>query len=101
MVFNLFFVKELQGKRIRHLLNIDGVDTRRERKLTAGTVQNVLPCTFCTYVFAEQTRYCVEPPPSVAVLIRRGFSVAARMPLVISEADAPDIFEPAPFEIDC
>ena len=34
-------------------------------------------------------------------LIRRVFiSVAARMPLVISEADAPDIFEPAPFEID-
>ena len=27
-------------------------------------------CTFFTYVFAAQTRCCVEPPPSMAVLLR-------------------------------
>ena len=40
--------------------------TRREHKLTAGTVKNVHPCIFFTYVFAGQTRYWLEPPPSVA-----------------------------------
>ena len=50
------------------LLKIDGADTRREHKLTAGTVKNIHPCIFFTYVFAGQTRCCVEPPPSVAVL---------------------------------
>ena len=39
------------------LLKIDGTDTRREHKLTAGTVKTVHPCTFLTYVFALQTRY--------------------------------------------
>ena len=34
-----------------------------------------------------QTRYCREPPPSMAVLIRRAFSVAAWMPLVLHRSD--------------
>ena len=38
------------GKKLfPRLLKIDGVDTRREHKLTAGTVKNVRPCTFFTY----------------------------------------------------
>ena len=41
---------------LKGLLKIGGADTRREHKLTAGTVANVHPCTFATYVFAAQTR---------------------------------------------
>ena len=41
--------------------------------------------TFQRRVFAAQKhRCCLEPLPSVAVLIRRGFSVAARKPRVLS-----------------
>ena len=54
------------------LLKIDGADARNVQKTPAGTVNNVRPCTLFTYTFAMQTCYCTEPPPSVAVLIRRG-----------------------------
>ena len=73
---------------------------------TGGTVRNVLPCTFLTCeICIAQISFLLEPPPSLAVLIRWGLSVAtfchsaklaswsgnaastlARMPLVISEA---------------
>ena len=45
---------------------VRSVNARSVQKTPAGTVQNVHPCTFCTYVFALQTRYWREPPPSVA-----------------------------------
>ena len=64
------------------MVQIQGV----RQKSTAGTVQNVHPCTFCTYVFAGQTRYWLEPPPSLAELVRWGLiyvqhEVAAPFPL--------------------
>ena len=43
------------------------------QKSTAGTVNNVRPYTLFTYTFAMQTCCCVEPPPSMAVLIRCAF----------------------------
>ena len=49
-------------------LQIGGADARSVQKTPAGTVRNVHPCTFRTYVFAKQTRYRLEPPPSVDVL---------------------------------
>ena len=55
------------------LLQIDGIDTRREHKLTAGTVKNIHPCIFFTCVFAGQTRYWLKPPPSVVEMTRWGF----------------------------
>ena len=64
------------------LLKIDGIDTRREHKLTAGTVKNIHPCIFFTCVFAGQTRYWLKPPPSVVEMIRWGFSAAAQDAIV-------------------
>ena len=49
-------------------LQIDRIDTRREQKLTAGTLKNERPCSFFSCEFAVRTRFCLEPPPSVAVL---------------------------------
>ena len=70
------------------LLQIGGVDARSVQKTPAGTVNNVRPCTLFTYTFAMQTCYCTEPPPSMAVLIRRGlFAVAARTPLVLTSSE--------------
>ena len=54
------------------LLQIGSIDARSVQKTPAGTVNNVRPCTLFTYTFAMQTCYCTEPPPSMAVLIRRG-----------------------------
>ena len=48
------------------------------KKTPAGTVNNIRPCTLFTYTFAMQTCYCIEPPPSVAVLIRRGLFFVKR-----------------------
>ena len=42
--------------------------TRREHKLTAGTLKNERPCSFFSCEFAVRTRFCLEPLPSVAVL---------------------------------
>ena len=71
-----------------NLLKICEADARSAQKTPAGTVNNIRPCTLFTYTFAMQTCYCIEPPPSVAVLIRRGlFAVAARMPLVYIRSD--------------
>ena len=39
-----------------------------------------------SFAIRQKHRCCLKPPPSMAVLIRRAFSAAARMPLVISEA---------------
>ena len=38
-------------------IRVRSENARSVQKSTAGTVQNVHPCTFCTYVFAGQTRY--------------------------------------------
>ena len=71
-----------------NLLKICGVDARSAQKTPAGTVNNIRPCTLFTYTFAMQTCYCTEPPPSVAVLIRRGlFAVAAWTPLVLTSSE--------------
>ena len=65
-----------------------GIDARSVQKTPAGTVNNIRPCTLFTYTFAMQTCYCIEPPPSVAVLIRRGlFAVAAWTPLVLTSSE--------------
>ena len=70
------------------LLQIGGIDARSAQKTPAGTVNNIRPCTLFTYTFAMQTCYCIEPPPSVAVLIRRGlFAVAAWTPLVLTSSE--------------
>ena len=70
------------------LLQRGGIDARSVQKTPAGTVNNVRPCTLFTDTFAMQTCYCIEPPPSVAVLIRRGlFAAAAWMPLALSSSD--------------
>ena len=70
------------------LLKRGGVDARSAQKTPAGTVNNIRPCTLFTYTFAMQTCYCIEPPPSVAVLIRRGlFAVAAWTPLVLTSSE--------------
>ena len=42
--------------------------TRREHKLTAGTLKNERPCSFFSCEFAVRTRFCLEPPPSMALL---------------------------------
>ena len=60
------------------LLKIGGIDARSVQKTPAGTVNNIRPCTLFTYTFAMQTCYCIEPPPSVAVLIRRGLFFVKR-----------------------
>ena len=70
------------------LLQIGGIDARSVQKTPAGTVNNVRPCTLFTYTFALQTCYYTEPPPSMAVLIRRGlFAVAAWTPLVLTSSE--------------
>ena len=70
------------------LLQIGSIDARSVQKTPAGTVNNVRPCTLFTYTFAMQTCYCTEPPPSMAVLIRRGlFAVAAWTPLVLTSSE--------------
>ena len=71
-----------------NLLKICEADARSAQKTPAGTVNNIRPCTLFTYTFAMQTCYCIEPPPSVAVLIRRGlFAVAAWTPLVLTSSE--------------
>ncbi|EEV20616.1 hypothetical protein TREVI0001_2194 [Treponema vincentii ATCC 35580] len=47
----------MRYRAFRKPFEIDDADARSVQKTPAGTVQNVLPCTFCTYVFAGQTRY--------------------------------------------
>ena len=42
------------------LLKIDGVDTRREHKLTAGTPKNEHPCSFLGCQFAEANWLLLE-----------------------------------------
>ena len=69
------------------LLQIGGIDARSAQKTPAGTTKNEHPCTFFVCEFAVRTRFCLKPLPSLAVLIRRGFSKAARMPLVLSNSD--------------
>ena len=42
------------------LLKIDGIDTRREHKLTAGTPKNEHPRSFLGYKFAEANLLLLE-----------------------------------------
>ena len=70
------------------LLQIGGADTRREQKLTAGMLKSVHPCTLFNVEFLLRKNVAAaynpgHPCPSWYV---EDFSVAARMPLVISEA---------------
>ena len=57
--------------------------TRREHKLTAGTLKNERPCSFFSCEFAVRTRFCLEPLPSVAVL-------QFLLPLAFLKIDATD-----------
>ena len=41
-------------------LKIDGIDTRREKKLTAGTPKNEHPCSFLGCQFAEANWLLLE-----------------------------------------
>ena len=41
-----------------------------------SSLKNVHPCTFLSYKFAEQTCFCLKPPPSVSVLKLGGASPA-------------------------
>ena len=58
--------------------------TTARTKNTRRLLKSVLPCTlFNDKFFWQKTCYCIEPRPSLGVLIRRGLlTVAARMPLV-------------------
>ena len=68
------------------LLKIGGVDARSLVEIKRRHAQKRTSVSIFGLQVCKQTCYCMEPPPSVAVLIRRGFSVAARMLLVISVA---------------
>ena len=57
------------------------------KKTPAGTTKNEHPCTFFVCEFAVRTRFRLKPLPTLAVLIRRGFSKAAWMPSVLSNSD--------------
>ena len=49
-------------------LKIGGADARSVQKTPAGTLKNERPCSFFSCEFAVRTRFCLEPPPSVALL---------------------------------
>ena len=62
-----------QRSRYTHpaLLQRDGIDARSVQKTPAGTVKNVRPVHLLTASLFSQTRFCLKPRPSMAVLIRR------------------------------
>ena len=65
------FTRRLTEKKTPEPFKIDSTDTRREKKLTAGLLKGVLPYTlFNDKFFLRKTCCCMEPPPSMAVLIR-------------------------------
>ena len=78
------------------------VDARSVQKTPAGTPKNVHPCTFFGCEFAMRTRFSLEPPPSMAVLIRRGLFFVKRQrrcPYILKEPLWQYPFR-KPFEID-
>ena len=74
------------------LLKIDGVDTRREHKLTAGTPKNEHPCSFLGCQFAEANWLLLE---TTAV---HGGSDTLRINLCAATKEIP--LQPALLKID-
>ena len=70
-----------------NLLKIGGVDARSLVEIKRRHAQKRTSVSIFGLQVCKQTCYSVEQPPSLAVLIRRAFSAAARMPLVYIRSD--------------
>ena len=69
------------------LLKRCGVDARSLVEIKRRHAQKRTSVSIFGLQVCKQTCYSVEQPPSLAVLIRRAFSAAARMPLVYIRSD--------------
>ena len=69
------------------LLKICEADARSLAEIKRRHAQKRTSVSIFGLQVCKQTCYSVEQPPSLAVLIRRAFSAAARMPLVYIRSD--------------
>ena len=70
-----------------NLLKICEADARSLAEIKRRHAQKRTSVSIFGLQVCKQTCYSVEQPPSLAVLIRRAFSAAARMPLVYIRSD--------------